>query len=396
MSMSDWPVAEQATIAAAIRDPGFRARVLEAGEEVFVHAEGRRVWRVLNELTQSGQIVDAAALEIALGHPVSAKPSTDYLPVLLDQRLRQQLELLGRWLVKPRRGVSPKVIAARAMQSLNQALTSTQQGTVLSGADAAHDGLQRLSAGDPRWLRSGVPIWDAAAATWGPDDLVLVGARPSQGKTALGVQWAWQTAKAGRGVSFCSVEMGPEAIGLRAVSQITEWPLAKIKVHLNDPVIVTALQDLMQWPWRVVDANGASVADLQAAVARGDVAGPRSDVVIVDYLQLLRPSAKVSNREQEIARIVAELKAWARRDRRLIVVLTQLNRAVEQRADHIPTLADLRESGSQEQDADAVVLIHRTQSEASDLIVAKNRNGPTGRIPVRWHGPTMQFYPRGI
>ncbi len=396
MALSDWPIAEQSTVAAAIRDPGFRMRVLEAGEEVFTHEESRRAWRALRELSQAGHVVDAAALEAVLGRPVAAPPSTDYWPVLLDQRLDRQLKMLGRWLQKPHDMISPTAVAARALHSLNQAVVATQSGAILSGAEAAQGGLRRLSMGDPRWLRSGVAIWDAAAATWGPDDLVLVGARPSQGKTALGVQWAWHTARAGRGVAFCSVEMAPEAIGMRAVSQMIEWPLGKMKASVNDPVIEQALKDMTSWPLRVIDANGASVGDLQAAVARAELQGPRCDVVVVDYLQLLRQPLKLGNREQEVARMVADLKGWARRDHRLVVVLTQLKRTVDERPDRLPTLSDLRESGSQEQDADVVVLVHRTTTEESGLIVAKNRNGPTGAVPVRWHGPTMQFYPRGF
>lgn len=391
--MGEWPQAEQATLAAAIRDPGFRATVLDAGAEVFTHEWSQRAWRALQELTQAGRVVDAATVEMVLGHPITAAPATDYWPVLLDQRLRRQLDALGRWLTKSRPGVSAQAVAARALQSLDQAITATQTGAIVSGGEAVQAGMHHLLQGDPHWLRFGVPTWDATAAAWGPDDFVLVGARPSQGKTALGVQWAWQTARTGRGVAFCSVEMSPAAIGLRAVGQVTERSKEDLRRHPHDLSVVTALGQLAQWPWRVIDANGAGVADLQAAVARADVQGPRCEVVIIDYLQLLRPATRLPNREQEVARMVAGLKAWARRDHRLVVVLTQLKRTVEDRPDRVPTLADLRESGAQEQDADAVVLIHHPEDGAVDLIVAKNRNGPTGRVPLRWYEETARFGP---
>lgn len=395
MSTADWPRAEQATLAAAIRDPGFRAQVLEAGPDVFAHDLSRRAWQALHTLTHAGHVVDAAALEVALGRPVAAPPSTDYWPVLLEQRLHRQLQRLGRWLTQPHDGASPTAVAARALQSLNQALTATRRSPLLSGTEAAQAGLEALAAGEPRWLASGVPLWDAAAARWGPEDLVVVGARPSQGKTALGVQWAWRTAATGRGTAFCSVEMGPAAIGLRSLAQRLGWSLTDLQTRLLDPAVEQAARDLGAWPWRVVDASGASVADLQAAVARADLHGPRCDVVVVDYLQLLRPAAPVPSREQEISRIAADLKAWARRDRRLVVALSQLTRKVEDRADRVPTLADLRESGAIEQAADAVVFIyHPRASDAVELIVAKNRNGPTGRVPVAWDGPAMRFLAR--
>ncbi len=392
MASSAWPVAEQSTLVAAIHDPGFRALVLDAGQSVLLHPESQRVWDILRQLTDAGHPIDTAAVEVALGHPITAPPSQDYWPVLLEQRLQRQLTQLGHWLLKPRDHVSPTALAARALQSLNQALAHTQQGALLSGAAAAQAGLERLAAGSPRWLASGVPVWDAATAEWGPGDFLIVGARPSQGKTALGLQMTWRTAQTGRGVAFASLEMGAEAIGLRAVCQVTQWPLDVLQVRLLDPRVEQAVAQLASWPWHVLDASGASLADLQAAVARADMTGPRCDVVIVDYLQIIRPALRQPSREQEISRLATELKQWARRDGRLIIALSQLSRKVEERLDRRPTLADLRESGAIEQVADGVVLIYHTpDSTDAELIVAKNRNGPTGVVPVHWEAETMRF-----
>ena len=392
---STWPQAEQATLAAAAYDPGFCATVLDAGAEVFTHPDSQRAWHVLQQLVSAGHVIDQAALEAALGTSLRAAPSTDYWPILLEQRLQRQLQLLGRWLTKPRDHVSPTAIAARAMQSLNQALNATQRGTVLSGAEAAQAGLEALAAGPSCWLASGIPLWDAVAARWGPDDLVLLAARPSQGKTALGLQMAWHTARSGRGVAFCSVEMAPAAIGTRALCQRTGWSEEELSARLLDPQLEQALQDLSRWPWRVMDANGSSVADLQAAVARADLTGPRCDVVVVDYLQIVHPTGRPVSREQEVTHIAEELKRWARRDHRLIVALAQLSRKVEERVDHRPVLSDLRESGALEQIADAVAFIYREpEGDAAELLLAKNRNGPTGSIPVMWQGATVRFASR--
>lgn len=396
-NQSTWPLAEQATVAAAVMNPGFRAMVLDAGADVFSYDTSRRAWQVLKSLTESGHPIDLAALEVALGEPLGASPSTDYWPVLLEKRLERQLAQIGRWLLKPHDGASATAVAARVLGSLNQALTATQQSAILSAAETAQAGLHALSVGQPQLLASGVPKWDAAAAGWGPEDLVLLAARPSQGKTALGVQWTWQTAATGRGVAFCSVEMGPPAIGMRALGQYLAWSSDELRSRLSDPAVNQAVTDLARWPWHVVDASGASVADLQAAVARADLMGPRCEVIVVDYLQLLRPTGRASSREQEISRIGTELKNWARRDKRLVVALSQMSRKVEERADRMPTLADLRESGALEQAADGVVFIHHPdESDAAHLIIAKNRNGPTGSVPVRWHASTMRFLPRGF
>lgn len=394
---SPWPLAEQATIAAAVVNPGFRATVLDAGADVFSCDVSRRAWNVLKSLTESGHPIDMAALEVALGEPLGVAPSTDYWPVLLEKRLERQLAQIGRWLLKPHDGASATAVAARVLGSLNQALTATQQSAVLSAAETAQAGIGALAMGQPHVLASGVPPWDAATAGWGPEDLVLLAARPSQGKTALGVQWTWRTAATGRGVAFCSVEMGPPAIGMRALGQYLAWSSDQLRSQLSDPAVTRAVAELARWPWSVVDASGASVADLQAAVARAELAGTRCEVVVVDYLQLLRPTGRASSREQEISRIGTELKNWARRDKRLVVALSQMSRKVEERADRMPTLADLRESGALEQAADGVVFIHHPDaSDAAHLIIAKNRNGPTGSVPVRWHASTMRFLSRGF
>ncbi|WP_020375107.1 DnaB-like helicase C-terminal domain-containing protein [Sulfobacillus thermosulfidooxidans] len=390
MEHHEWSKAEEATLALAVVDPGFRARVLAAGADVFTNVQSRRIWDVLQQLSEGGQIVDAAAVELAVGYPILAPPSGDYFPLLLEHRLQRQLQRLGHWLLKPRRAASTAV-AAQALRSLQEALEEAHQGTLWSGADVAQKGLESLLTGPRRWLASGMVVWDAACAGWGPDDLVLVGARPSQGKTALGLQMTWRTAETGRGAIFCSVEMGPAAIGLRAVCQASGWTPEEVAARLLDPQLEHVLQDLSSWPWHVVDANGAGVADLQAAVARAELDGPRCDVVVVDYLQLLRPARQTTSREQDISRLVEDLKSWARRDHRLIVALSQLSRKVEDRIDRVPTLADLRESGALEQTSDGVVLIHHLP-DAVDLIVAKNRNGPTGAVRVSWDPQTMRFF----
>lgn len=392
-----WHRAEQATLAAAIQDPGFLSTLLASGEDVFADPTSRRVWQILHTMQQAGQVIDARSVELALGAPLTEAPSQDYWALLLEQRLKRQLDLLGRWLLKPHDQASATSIATRALHSLNQALTATQHGTMMSGADALQAGLTQLMAGNPAWLSSGIPTWDAASASWGPDDLVVVGARPSQGKTALGVQWAWHTASQNRGVVFCSIEMSPASIGLRTLTQAAQMSSALLRQRLNQPEVQQALQQLTAIPLAVMDAGGSSVADMQAAVAQAELQGGRYDVVIIDYLQLIRPVRQTASREQDIARITADLKHWARRDHRLVVALSQLSRKVEERTDRTPTLADLRESGAIEQAADGVVFIHRLDAgDAVDLIVAKNRNGPTGSIPLRWEGETTRFLVRGF
>ncbi len=111
MTRSDWPQAEQATLAVFVIDPGFRATVLDAGAEVFSHVDTRRARQAFKALADAGHPIDAAALEGRLGRPLTATPSQDYWPVLLEQRLHRQLEILGRWLLKPHDQHPPTAVA---------------------------------------------------------------------------------------------------------------------------------------------------------------------------------------------------------------------------------------------------------------------------------------------
>ena len=116
-------------------------------------------------------------------------------------------------------------------------------------------------------------------------------------------------------------------------------------------------------------------------------------VIICDYLQVVRSTTPERSREQEVARISGDLHQLANDTHSVVVVLSQLSRESERRMDKRPTLADLRDSGAIEQDADAVVLIYHPEDtpDTVQLLVAKNRNGPTGMVACRWDGPSMRF-----
>ncbi len=164
----------------------------------------------------------------------------------------------------------------------------------------------------------------------------------------------------------------------------------------NDSVRYQFLDSLLaSWPLQLWSLSGATVLALQQAAQRQrtlwEAQGIPLRVVLVDYLQLLEPDIPDRWRDRELAQITTGLKRLATTQQVLVVALAQLSRAVDQRPDQRPMLSDLRESGRIEQDADAVVLIHRPPAGAAELIVAKQRNGPTGSIPVSWQGPAMQF-----
>jgi replicative DNA helicase len=123
-------------------------------------------------------------------------------------------------------------------------------------------------------------------------------------------------------------------------------------------------------------------------------------IVVIDYLQLLQPSRRRDNRTQEVTEISRDLKIFAKELNVPVIALAQLNRDIEKRSDKIPQLSDLRESGAIEQDADVILFIHRHETNdqdapthAADLVIAKQRNGPTGKVPLVFHKAYARFDP---
>jgi replicative DNA helicase len=223
-------------------------------------------------------------------------------------------------------------------------------------------------------------------------DMVILAARPSMGKTALATAVAVNMARAGRRVVFITLEMSPRSLIERMIAADAGLNLARIKrepTQDDKERFFSAALALQKVPLTVV--AGASTPEAIAAVVQTIQQGDGVDVVCVDYLGLMSAGERVGNRNEEVTNISRRLKLLAQKADLAVVVLSQLNRAVEARETHRPRLADLRDSGSIEQDADVVLFLHRedyyrrlhdpTTTEIDgevDLIVAKNRNGPVG------------------
>jgi replicative DNA helicase len=169
----------------------------------------------------------------------------------------------------------------------------------------------------------------------------------------------------------------------------------------GDERVVSALGDLSRMPIAIEDRAGLSVMDVRSKARRLAAVRPL-DLLIVDYLQLLLlgDAERAQNRNEEVSRISRQLKLLARELQCPILALSQLSREVEKRASKIPQLSDLRDSGSLEQDADIVLFIYRDDAYAeagtprtgmAEIVVAKQRNGPVGTVPMRFDAPTTRF-----
>jgi replicative DNA helicase len=229
-------------------------------------------------------------------------------------------------------------------------------------------------------------------------DLCILAARPSVGKTALALNMAVNAAKAGTAVAIFSLEMGAEQLVQRVLCAEARINLQDVRTgFVKDAdwyAIHTAMGKLANLEFYVDDTPSISILELRAK-ARRQLRDKPKGLIIVDYLQLMQPQGRRSeNRQTEIAEISRGLKILGKELGVPVLALSQLSRAVEQRAGKRPQLSDLRESGAIEQDADVVMFIDRNtdphaeeedgrpQKGVAEIIVAKHRNGPTGQVPL--------------
>ncbi len=252
------------------------------------------------------------------------------------------------------------------------------------------------SEGGITGVPTGFPDIDEKTSGLQPSDLILIAARPSMGKTAFALNIAQNAAIRHKvPVGIFSLEMSKEQLVQRmlcAESNVDSHKLRTGKLDEEDwPRLARAMGPLSEAPIYIDDTPGISSLELRTK-ARRLKAEKGLGLVIIDYLQLMSGRTASENRQQEISEISRSLKALARELSVPVVALSQLSRAPEMRADHRPILSDLRESGSQEQDSDVVAFLYRDdyynpdtdKKNIAEIIIAKQRNGPTGTIELVW------------
>jgi replicative DNA helicase len=239
-------------------------------------------------------------------------------------------------------------------------------------------------------------------------DLVILAARPGTGKTSLALTLAAHAALAeGKRVAFFSLEMGAKQLGLRLIASQANQDQRRLRLGLVDDwdKVVTASDRLSEGAIWIDDTASISHTELRSKVRRLQTM-QGVDLVIVDYLQLMRAvqsdGKRFSVREQEIAEISRSLKAVAKELNVPVLALAQLNRALEARQNKRPQFSDLRESGALENDADVVLFIYREdmyqetndpeKKNAADIIIAKQRNGPVGEVRLRFNPSRTSFH----
>jgi replicative DNA helicase len=252
-----------------------------------------------------------------------------------------------------------------------------------------------------RGVPSGFYELDRLTSGFHGGELTVIGARPGMGKTAFALNIAYNVVSQGKNVLFFSLEMNEEQLFLRLCSMLAEINLSKIRSGLlNDEEVEKIVNsyiknaDILERMVLVDDVSYLS------DIIRLAYSEEKVDLIIIDYLQLIKTKDKYQMRYQELADIVNSLKFLSKDLDIPIIALAQVNREVEKKADKRPTLADLRESGDIEATADVVMFIHREDyykkennidDNVAEIIVAKNRNGESGKLRLSFDRRIQKF-----
>ena len=267
------------------------------------------------------------------------------------------------------------------------------------------DRLDKLhrSQGSITGLPTGFNRLDDITAGLQPGELIIIAGRPSMGKTSLALNIAENAALgAGKSAAVFSMEMSVEQLAFRMVSSLGRVDQAHLRNgRFSDddwPRINGAIQQMAEAPIYIDDTPSMTPTEIRARARR--LQRERGlDLIVIDYLQLMRVAGTAENRATEISEISRSLKGLARELRLPVIALSQLNRSVESRTDKKPVMSDLRESGAIEQDADLILFIYRDEvynhdsprKGIADINVAKQRNGPTGEFPLTFLGRFTKF-----
>lgn len=257
-----------------------------------------------------------------------------------------------------------------------------------------------------RGVPTGFKDLDGILAGFQKSDLIILAARPSMGKTALSLNFAHNiSTKANESVLYFSLEMSKEQLVDRLLSMesgVDAWALRTGNLSDSDfEKIGQAMGSLSEAPIYIDDTPGITVSELRTKARREAHKHPLG-IIIVDYLQLMSGGSRFSgdsNRVQEVSEISRGLKGVARELNVPVIALSQLSRSVENRSPQIPQLADLRESGSIEQDADVVAFIYREEfykpeterKKITDILIKKHRNGPIGGVELYFDNEKQRF-----
>ncbi|HSM16289.1 MAG TPA: replicative DNA helicase [Gemmatimonadales bacterium] len=428
--------AEQAVLAAMLLDQDAALRAAELLDDTMFYREAhRRLFRTMLALTERRVVIDHVTLndELLRRGELEAAGGVDYLAELVDAvPTTANLEYHAKI-------VRDKAILRRLIETATSVISEAYEGRSTAGdlLDTAESRIFQISQerGDEGFMRIKEMLWptmerieslqrsgksitgvasgfadlDEMTSGFQRAELIIVAARPSMGKTALCLNLATHASvEADCGVAIFSLEMSKEALVQRmlcAEAMVDSQRVRQGRLRDEDFTRLAraagVLQNCKLW---IDDTPALNLLEMRSKARRLKVEHD-INLVIVDYLQLMRGPERAENRVQEISEISRSLKGLAKELDIPVVALSQLSRASEQRGgDRRPILSDLRDSGAIEQDADIVIFIHRPEmyegpvdkdgnslEGKAEIIVGKHRNGPTGKVELFFHKSFTRF-----
>lgn len=425
--------AEQAVLGGLMLDERAWERIADKiNEEDFYRKDHRLIYRALSELSEKNMPCDAVTigewfdsnglselvggsgyiLQLANSTP-SAANIVAYAEIVREKSILRQLIDAGTEITgdgfQPE-GRSTQEILEGAEQKVFRIAESGARGrkNFVAMRTAVKEAFQILhqryeSKGSVTGLATGFNDLDELTAGFQPSDLIIVAARPSMGKTALAVNFAEHAAlKSKKACAIFSMEMSSSQLAFRLISslgRINQQHLRTGDIQEEEwPRVTSAITMLSDAKIFIDDTPALSPGELRAR-ARRLKREHDLGLIVIDYLQLMQVPGNKENRATEISEISRGLKALAKELNIPVIALSQLNRSLEQRTDKRPVMADLRESGAIEQDADVILFIYRDEyynPESNDkgqaeIIIGKQRNGPTGTIKLTFLGQYTKF-----
>ena len=425
--------AEQAVLGAILIDPQCINQVADAlRPEYFYLPEHQAVYRVMSLKMMESQVIDFVTVLESLKAEgfFAGEEGKAYLLKLAQmvpsisnignyaRIVREKYDV--RMLIKAAReivddamdpGIEPSVLLDSAEQKIYDIRQGRQAGGLVPIQEVLASNYEMFNklASDDRGefvgIPSGISALDDITTGLNRSDLIIVGARPGMGKTSFALNLARNVAvKQKMTGAFFALEMSREQLVNRLLSSEAKVSSKKLRVGNLTPEewgrIAAASSILCKAPMYFDDTSNITVPEMKARLRRLK----KVDFVVIDYLQLMQSARRIDNRVQEVTEITRSLKIMAKELHIPLMVCAQLSRGTEKQANHRPALADLRESGSIEQDADQVLFLYRdeyyknekedpTQVEAgtSEVIVAKNRHGELGTVKLAWFGEFTQF-----
>jgi replicative DNA helicase len=446
--------AETAILGSVLIDPMKLSEVdLEPGD--FAKTAHQHVWAAMGAVWKSSGDLDAMlvwreldrlGLSEAAGGPEwladlaqtvpSSRHAAHYARIVRDAARLRRIADAGEDIAAAAR--KPDAVADEVADSAESAVYAAGRDRNEAGGSVELGDLIRkrvqehahnVEFGKTPGLRTHFADLDGLVGGLQPGEMTVLAARPSMGKTALAMNIAENVARGGmitgnpdasRAVLFVSLEMTRDAVADRLLSSSASIDMASVRSSNLSPKQVSDLErsaDVLNLPLIVDDSGRRTVPQMRARLRReikrrGGVDQPGGvGLMVVDYLQLVNASGKKENRQVEVSSISSDIKDTAKELGVPVLILAQLNRSADSREDKRPMLSDLRESGAVEQDADMVWLLfreeyyyrsgsdrdkawkneHPDEVSKAEVVVAKNRNGPTGFANLHWESSCVRF-----